>query len=169
MWECARAERAGRTATALVSTWRASAGSSPAARLLPTPGRARHRPPSYVCQSHSAPPATSACPTPPLPQVFIRERLNGYYGVSVFTVANTLASLPFIALIAVVSSCCCYWIAHLRYDAGAFWYFVLNLFMSLTVVESLVGGGHGVNLGNTLCAGLGLKRTLLGREALLVS
>ncbi len=37
-------------------------------------------------------------------QVFIRERLNGYYGVSVFTMANTIASLPFIFLIAVVST-----------------------------------------------------------------
>lgn len=41
--------------------------------------------------------------------VFIRERLNGYYGVATFTVANTLASLPFIALISVVSTCTLYW------------------------------------------------------------
>ena len=84
-------------------------------------------------------------------KVFIRERLNGYYGVSQFTVrprswcssrrrprgklrlhlrgpspaapsrlpapaaprqvANTLASLPFIFLIAVVSTICVYWCA----------------------------------------------------------
>ncbi|GAB4819573.1 hypothetical protein N2152v2_006619 [Parachlorella kessleri] len=71
-------------------------------------------------------------------KVFIRERLNGYYGVSVFTVANTLASLPFIFLIAVVSTCCVYFIAHLRYNAGAVWYFILTLFAALTVVESLM-------------------------------
>jgi hypothetical protein len=39
-------------------------------------------------------------------KIFIRERLNGYYGVSQFTVSNTLASLPFILLIAVVSTVC---------------------------------------------------------------
>ncbi len=39
--------------------------------------------------------------SPPPPQVYIRERLNGYYRPSSFTVANTLASLPFILLIAV--------------------------------------------------------------------
>ena len=44
-------------------------------------------------------------------KVFLRERLNGYYGVSQFTVSNTLASLPFIFLIAVVSTCCVYWCA----------------------------------------------------------
>ena len=35
-------------------------------------------------------------------KVFMRERLNGYYGVLTFTIANTLASLPFIFLISVV-------------------------------------------------------------------
>ena len=34
-------------------------------------------------------------------KVYIRERLNGYYRPSSFTAANTLASLPFILLIAV--------------------------------------------------------------------
>ena len=42
-------------------------------------------------------------------QVFVRERLNGYYGVSHFTVSNTLASLPFIFLISVVSTVVLYW------------------------------------------------------------
>ena len=37
-------------------------------------------------------------------KVFIRERLNGYYGVATFTIANTLASMPFILLISLVSA-----------------------------------------------------------------
>jgi ABC-type multidrug transport system permease subunit len=71
-------------------------------------------------------------------KVFVRERLNGYYGVSVFTVANTLASLPFIFLIAVVSTVCVYWLANLRGGAGYVWFFIFDLFLSLTVVESLM-------------------------------
>ena len=96
-------------------------------------------------------------------KVFIRERLNGYYGVSQFTVSNTLASLPFIFLIAVVSawpvgtssssqhtchatnaplpqisSVCVYFIASLRMDGESVVYFILDLFISLVVVESLM-------------------------------
>lgn len=71
-------------------------------------------------------------------KVFVRERLNGYYGVGTFTVANTLASLPFILLISVVSAASLYWLAALRGGAGYFLFFVAQLFMSLTVVESLM-------------------------------
>lgn len=71
-------------------------------------------------------------------KVFVRERLNGYYGVLTFTVANTLASLPFIFLIAVVSTVCVYFIAGLRGGGEAVWYFILNLFLALVTVESLM-------------------------------
>ncbi len=37
------------------------------------------------------------------PPLLCLQRLNGYYGVSQFTVSNTMASLPFIFLISVVS------------------------------------------------------------------
>jgi ABC-type multidrug transport system permease subunit len=71
-------------------------------------------------------------------KIFIRERLNGYYGVSQFTVSNTLASLPFILLIAVVSTVCVYFIAGLRGGGEHVVYFILDLFASLVVVESLM-------------------------------
>lgn len=71
-------------------------------------------------------------------KVFTRERLNGYYGVSTFCISNTLASIPFIFLIAVVSSAVVYWIAGLNAAASAFIYFILCLFMSLVVVESIM-------------------------------
>lgn len=47
-------------------------------------------------------------------KVFLRERLNGWYGVSVFAVANTLASAPFVFGIALISSICLYFLAGLR-------------------------------------------------------
>lgn len=47
---------------------------------------------------------------PALLQVFIRERLNGYYSVATFALANTLASAPFIFGIAVISSAVVYWL-----------------------------------------------------------
>lgn len=72
-------------------------------------------------------------------KVFTRERLNGYYGVATFVVANTLSSLPFIALIALASSCAVYFIANLNYHGfDRFVFFVLDLFLSLVVVESLM-------------------------------
>lgn len=71
-------------------------------------------------------------------KIFLRERLNGYYGVSQFTVANTLASLPFIFLIAVVSTVTLYWIVGLNSAGGAVIYFILDLFLSLVVVESIM-------------------------------
>jgi len=72
-------------------------------------------------------------------QVFLRERLNGYYGVGAFVAANTLASLPFLAVTAVVSTCCVYFLAGLSLEpAGRFFYFILNLFLALFTCESLM-------------------------------
>lgn len=83
---------------------------------------------------------TGSLPPPPVCaqdlKVFVRERLNGYYGVSQFTVANTLASLPFIFIIAVLSSMAVYWISGLNSSGGSVIYFILALFMSLVVTEA---------------------------------
>lgn len=71
-------------------------------------------------------------------RIFVRERLNGYYGVSSFVVANTLSSAPFIFIIALISATACYFLAALNHSGDRFVYFVINLFMSLVVVESLM-------------------------------
>lgn len=71
-------------------------------------------------------------------KVFMRERLNGYYSVATFALANTIASAPFIFAIAIISSCIIYWLAALNDDGDRFPYFFTNLFLSLTVVESLM-------------------------------
>eukprot|EP00892_Ulva_mutabilis_P010291 jgi/Ulvmu1/7634/UM038_0061.1 len=71
-------------------------------------------------------------------QVFVRERLNGYYGVLPYTLANTIASLPFLALIAVACSVVVYYLAGLVSDGGRVAYFILNLFTCLVTVEALM-------------------------------
>lgn len=71
-------------------------------------------------------------------KVYIRERLNGYYSPLVFTLSNTFAALPFIFVISVVSTVCVYFIAGLSTNGGDVIYFILALFASLTVVESLM-------------------------------
>ena len=57
-------------------------------------------------------------------QVFLRERLNGYYGVSQFVVANTIAATPFVFLIAVLSSVTVYWLASLNGSGESVIYFI---------------------------------------------
>lgn len=71
-------------------------------------------------------------------QVFHRERLNGHYGVLAFVVGNTLSSIPFLFLIALVSSIIVYFMSHLHPGFDHFAYFVLSLFAQVTIVESLM-------------------------------
>ncbi|KAG0620262.1 hypothetical protein M758_4G202700 [Ceratodon purpureus] len=71
-------------------------------------------------------------------KVFNRERLNGHYGVIAFVVGNTLSSIPFLFLIAVVSSVIVYYMAHLHPGFSHFAYFVLSLFAQVAIVESLM-------------------------------
>lgn len=71
-------------------------------------------------------------------QVFTRERLNGYYGISQFAVANTLSSVPFIFVITVISTLCVYYLAALNTDSDRVIYFILDLFLSLLVVRALI-------------------------------
>ncbi|KAF5826796.1 ABC-2 type transporter-domain-containing protein [Dunaliella salina] len=70
--------------------------------------------------------------------VFIRERLNGYYHISTFAIANTIASTPFIFGIAISCSAVLYWLAMLNDEGDRFPYFFLNLFAALMVSESMV-------------------------------
>ncbi|KAH9548978.1 hypothetical protein CY35_11G116400 [Sphagnum magellanicum] len=71
-------------------------------------------------------------------KVFHRERLNGHYGVLAFVVGNTLSSLPFLFLISLVSSSIVYFMAQLHQGFDHFGYFVLSLFVQVTIVESLM-------------------------------
>ncbi|EGZ21836.1 ABC transporter-like protein [Phytophthora sojae] len=66
--------------------------------------------------------------------VFMRERANSGLNVFSYVVANFIATLPGIFLIAAVST----FLVVLLSGLHGFWYFLLNLFLALVVAESLM-------------------------------
>ncbi|XP_062081904.1 ABC transporter G family member 11 [Humulus lupulus] len=71
-------------------------------------------------------------------KVFQRERLNGHYGVCAFVISNTLSAMPFLILITFLSGTICYFMVHLHPGFLHYLFFVLCLYASVTVVESLM-------------------------------
>jgi len=71
-------------------------------------------------------------------QVFQRERLNGHYGVTSFVISNTLSAMPFLILITFLSGTICYFMVRLHPGFWHYLFFVLCLYASVTVVESLM-------------------------------
>lgn len=71
-------------------------------------------------------------------QVFQRERLNGHYGVTAFVISNTLSAMPFLILITFISGTVCYFMVRLHPGFMHYLFFVLCLYASVTVVESLM-------------------------------
>ncbi|MQL72182.1 hypothetical protein Taro_004566, partial [Colocasia esculenta] len=71
-------------------------------------------------------------------KVFQRERLNGHYGVVAFVVSNTLSAMPFLILITFISGTICYFMVSLHPGFVHYLFFVLALYASVTVVESLM-------------------------------
>lgn len=71
-------------------------------------------------------------------KVFSKERLNGYYGVAVFTIANFLSSFPFLLAVAVVTAIITFNMVKFRPGISHFAYFCLNLLSCIAVIESLM-------------------------------
>ncbi|KAK4479237.1 hypothetical protein RD792_014748 [Penstemon davidsonii] len=71
-------------------------------------------------------------------KVFQRERLNGHYGVTAFVISNTLSAMPFLILICFISGTVCYYMVRLHPGFMHYVFFVLCLYASVTVVESLM-------------------------------
>ncbi|KAJ3682248.1 hypothetical protein LUZ60_014821 [Juncus effusus] len=71
-------------------------------------------------------------------KVFQRERLNGHYGVLAFVISNTISALPFLILITFSSGTICYFMVRLHSGFTHYVFFVLCLYASVTVVESLM-------------------------------
>ncbi|KAF9587200.1 hypothetical protein IFM89_039589 [Coptis chinensis] len=71
-------------------------------------------------------------------KVFQRERLNGHYGVTAFVVSNTISAMPFLIMITFISGTICYFMVRLHPGFLHYLFFVLCLYASVTVVESLM-------------------------------
>ncbi|KAI5364888.1 Putative AAA+ ATPase domain, ABC-2 type transporter, ABC transporter [Septoria linicola] len=70
--------------------------------------------------------------------IFVKERANGLYGPTAFLVSNFIIGLPYLFLISVLFSIVSYWLINLRPDAGAFFTWIMWLFLDLVAAESLV-------------------------------
>lgn len=68
--------------------------------------------------------------------LFVRERMNGAYRVGAYALAQTLVGIPFVLLIAVLFSGIAYFLVGLK--SASFGWFLLDLFLALTVAESMV-------------------------------
>lgn len=68
-------------------------------------------------------------------KIFTRERLNGYYGVFVYALANTISSMPFLAIMAVLCTLVVYYLAGLNSDSDRVLYFMFNLWACLMAVR----------------------------------
>ncbi|GAB4848712.1 hypothetical protein Ancab_003439 [Ancistrocladus abbreviatus] len=71
-------------------------------------------------------------------KIFQRERLNGHYGVGAYVIGNTLSSIPYLSIISVIHGALAYYLVDLQKGFDHFIYFALLLFVSMTLVESLM-------------------------------
>ncbi|XP_010676592.2 ABC transporter G family member 1 isoform X1 [Beta vulgaris subsp. vulgaris] len=71
-------------------------------------------------------------------KIFERERFNGHYGVGVYVISNTLSSIPYLLLLSIVPGAITYYLSGLQKGFDHFICFVLLLFASMTMVESLM-------------------------------
>ncbi|KFK35849.1 hypothetical protein AALP_AA4G044900 [Arabis alpina] len=69
-------------------------------------------------------------------KVFSRERINGYYGVAVYTVSNFLSSLPFIILMCLATTLITNYMVKFQPSASHFFYNCLDLISAIATVES---------------------------------
>ncbi|RZC92680.1 hypothetical protein C5167_028455 [Papaver somniferum] len=70
--------------------------------------------------------------------IFDRERLNGHYGVAAFVIGNTLSSIPYLLIISLIPVAIVYYLVGLQKGLDHFLFFVLIIFLSVMVVESLM-------------------------------
>ncbi|KAD7477152.1 hypothetical protein R6Q59_007009 [Mikania micrantha] len=69
-------------------------------------------------------------------KIFHRERLNGHYGVGVFMLSNFISSIPFLTIMAFVTSIVTYNMVKFQSGFSHITYACLDLMFSIAVVES---------------------------------
>ncbi|KAL3653352.1 ABC transporter G member 12 [Castilleja foliolosa] len=69
-------------------------------------------------------------------KVFHKERLNGHYGVGVFILSNFISSFPFLVVISFSSSSIIYFMVRYHPGLSHYVYAVIDLLLSIAVVES---------------------------------
>ncbi|GAU35769.1 hypothetical protein TSUD_61290 [Trifolium subterraneum] len=71
-------------------------------------------------------------------KVFYRERMNGYYGVAAYILANFLSSFPFLVAISLASCTITYNMVKFRPGFIHYVFFTLNIYGCISVIESLM-------------------------------
>ncbi|KAL9367859.1 hypothetical protein Peur_039058 [Populus x canadensis] len=69
-------------------------------------------------------------------KVFYKERLNGYYGVAVYTLSNFLSSFPYLTVMSFGTSSITYYMVKFRSEFSNFLYVFMALLSSIATVES---------------------------------
>jgi ABC-type multidrug transport system ATPase subunit len=70
--------------------------------------------------------------------VYVKDRANGLYGSTAFIASNFLIGLPYLFIIAFVSSTFVYWMTNFRPTGTAFMTWVMWMYLNLVAAESLV-------------------------------
>lgn len=71
-------------------------------------------------------------------EIFVRERANMAYPVLAYNVAHLIVDTPFLGLLAFVCGTICFWSVGFDDDANSYGLFILNLFLSFMVAESMM-------------------------------
>ncbi|CAI9781290.1 unnamed protein product [Fraxinus pennsylvanica] len=69
-------------------------------------------------------------------KIFSKERLNGHYGVGLFTLSNFISSFPFLVMMSFSSASITYFIVKFHPGLSHFMFATLDLLISIAVVES---------------------------------
>ncbi|XP_038900975.1 ABC transporter G family member 15-like isoform X2 [Benincasa hispida] len=71
-------------------------------------------------------------------KVFHKERLNGHYGIAVYTLSHFLSSFPFLALMSIASATIVFYMVKFETEFSRYVYISLDLLSSIAVVESIM-------------------------------